>query len=182
MLQLQALSKSLVAGSDDCKAIARVLDGVCFTISAGQIAVLSGPAGSGKTTLLWCMAGLLQPDSGIRRPLDPARNAVRYWPAPHDWRRAVVRDTVGPPALHLFDEPAVDFAGARAEFRGVLRRLGAARHAAVIATAAPIRDFVAIVPRDARYYHLERGRLVAAVLPPARAVAMVAERRAPAFG
>jgi energy-coupling factor transporter ATP-binding protein EcfA2 len=183
MLQLQAISKSLVAGSGDCRATVRVLDGVCLTVSPGQIVVLSGSTASGKSTLLLCMAGVVHADSGVRRLLDPERNLIRYWPAPHDWRRPALRDRAGPPTLHLFDDPAAsEFAGARAEFAAMLRRLSTQRHAVVIATAAPLRQFAAMVPRGTRYYHLERGRLVASLLPPGRAMAMVAERRVPAFG
>ncbi len=35
-----------------------------FSLSAGEITVLSGPNGSGKTTLLSCLAGLIRPSTG----------------------------------------------------------------------------------------------------------------------
>jgi ABC-type multidrug transport system ATPase subunit len=35
-----------------------------FELTAGEIAILSGPNGSGKTTLLSCLSGLLRPSSG----------------------------------------------------------------------------------------------------------------------
>lgn len=41
-----------------------VLDGVSFTVEAGQCLLLSGPSGSGKTTLLRILAGLETPDTG----------------------------------------------------------------------------------------------------------------------
>jgi len=42
----------------------RVLDGMDFTVEAGQYAVVLGQSGCGKTTLLKTMAGLYEPDSG----------------------------------------------------------------------------------------------------------------------
>lgn len=181
MLQLQAISKSFVAGSGDCRTAVRVLDDVCLTISSGQIVVVSGRAGCGKSTLLECMAGLRQQDAGVRRLL--AGGAVHYWAGPYDWRRAGLRDHVGASTLHLFDEPGIaDFSGARAEFAAALRRLRASRQAVVIATSAPLRDLVAIIPRAARYYHLERGRLTASLRQYAPAVAVAAQQHARAFG
>ena len=45
----------------------RVVDDVCFTVPAGEIAVLLGPSGCGKTTLLRMIAGLETPDVGSIR-------------------------------------------------------------------------------------------------------------------
>lgn len=42
----------------------RALDGVSFTVDAGQIVGLIGPNGSGKTTAIDCVTGLQRPDSG----------------------------------------------------------------------------------------------------------------------
>ena len=41
-----------------------ILDGVDFTLSAGKIISLGGPAGDGKTTLLKLIAGLYEADAG----------------------------------------------------------------------------------------------------------------------
>jgi molybdopterin-binding protein len=43
------------------------LDGVSFTIPAGEYGVVIGPAGAGKTTLLESIAGLIPIDAGIVR-------------------------------------------------------------------------------------------------------------------
>src|SRR5881409_269195 len=41
------------------------VDGVSFTVPAGEIVVLLGPSGCGKTTTLRCVAGLEHPSSGV---------------------------------------------------------------------------------------------------------------------
>lgn len=43
------------------------IDGVSFTVPAGEIAVLLGPSGCGKTTTLRCVAGLEHPTAGAIR-------------------------------------------------------------------------------------------------------------------
>ena len=42
----------------------RVLDGLSFSLQAGEIACLLGPSGCGKTTLLRCIGGLQRLDAG----------------------------------------------------------------------------------------------------------------------
>jgi ABC-type sulfate/molybdate transport systems ATPase subunit len=186
MLQLQSISKSFIAGTRDCRAAVRVLDEVSFTVSAGQVVLVGGAAGAGKSTLLRCAAGLLRPDAGARYCLHDSHDTIHYWPGPHDWRRAGVRALAQPCAVHLFDEPSIDaFAGARAELSALLRRLTIARHAVMIATSLPLREFATLVPRHARYYNLEEGRLRAVAVCMPRATSMLAERaeqRAAIFG
>ena len=41
------------------------VDGVSFTVPAGEIVVLLGPSGCGKTTTLRCVAGLEHPSAGV---------------------------------------------------------------------------------------------------------------------
>src|ERR1700690_4061022 len=43
------------------------VDGVSFTVAAGEIVVLLGPSGCGKTTTLRCVAGLEHPSAGVVR-------------------------------------------------------------------------------------------------------------------
>ncbi|MEY9212277.1 ATP-binding cassette domain-containing protein [Thermobifida halotolerans] len=62
-----------------------VLDGVSFTVSAGQRTGVVGRNGAGKTTLLRVLAGLERPDSGAVR-LSPAEATVAYLPQEPDNR------------------------------------------------------------------------------------------------
>lgn len=49
-----------------------LFNGLCITITAGEIIELRGPNGCGKSTLLRIMAGLQQPDTGkISRFIEP---------------------------------------------------------------------------------------------------------------
>jgi ABC-2 type transport system ATP-binding protein len=58
-----------------------VLDGIDFSVAAGQAVVATGPNGAGKTTLLRCVVGAERPDAGeVRldgRPLDETHPDVR---------------------------------------------------------------------------------------------------------
>jgi heme exporter protein A len=60
----------------------RAVDGVSFTVGAGEALALFGPNGAGKTTLLRLLAGLLKPAGGSARiggaslPAIPARARV----------------------------------------------------------------------------------------------------------
>jgi heme exporter protein A len=49
----------------------RILDGVTFSVDAGEAVILRGPNGAGKTTLLRCLASLTPPLSGaVHAPED----------------------------------------------------------------------------------------------------------------
>src|SRR5689334_5308799 len=60
-LQVERLRKEYAPG------MRPAVNGVSFTIAAGEIVVLLGPSGCGKTTTLRCIAGLEHPTSGVIR-------------------------------------------------------------------------------------------------------------------
>ncbi len=66
---MSAAQHSVVEVTDLAKAYAgrAVLDGVSFTVAAGERVALTGPSGSGKTTLLNCLGGVDRADSGSIR-------------------------------------------------------------------------------------------------------------------
>ena len=60
-LQVERLRKEYAPG------VRPAVDGVSFTVAAGEIVVLLGPSGCGKTTTLRCVAGLEHPTGGAIR-------------------------------------------------------------------------------------------------------------------
>ncbi len=69
--------------------VIKPLDGLSFTASDGELAVLLGPSGCGKTTLLSCLAGLLTPTSG-RVELGPIAVTELRGAALAEYRRQTV--------------------------------------------------------------------------------------------
>jgi len=63
MLEFEQVVKRYRRGREQVNAV----DGVSFTLQAGEMLALHGPSGSGKTTLLLLVAALLQPDEGAIR-------------------------------------------------------------------------------------------------------------------
>lgn len=63
ILEARGLSKEFVQGQSRL----RVLDGVDFTLQAGETVAVVGQSGSGKSTLLGLLAGLDTPTSGTVR-------------------------------------------------------------------------------------------------------------------
>src|SRR5262249_55605265 len=60
LYETQNVSKTFKRGSDPVYAV----DGVSFTIDAGDFVALEGPSGSGKTTLLQLLGALDRPSGG----------------------------------------------------------------------------------------------------------------------
>ena len=63
MLEVDCISKSFATPSG----MLRVLEGVSFSLAAGQPMAIMGPSGSGKSTLLSILGGLEEPTSGSVR-------------------------------------------------------------------------------------------------------------------
>ena len=105
----------------------RALDGISFSLSAGQTLVLFGPNGSGKTTLLRVLAGLIRPLEG-RAEVEGGKRAVGWiGHQSHLYGHLTVRENLLFWAA-LYDVPA----GQRADRADqLLRRLGVADRADV---------------------------------------------------
>lgn len=58
----------------------RAVDGITFSLAAGEVVGFLGPNGAGKTTTLKCLAGLLHPTAGTVEVLrhDPARREADF--------------------------------------------------------------------------------------------------------
>jgi zinc transport system ATP-binding protein len=81
-----------------------VLQGVSFSLGAGEFVALAGPNGSGKSTLMRVLLGLLRADAGTVAVLgDPPGGLREHWrigyvpqrPAVEDLLPATVADVVG---------------------------------------------------------------------------------------
>ena len=105
----------------------RALDGISFTLSAGQTLVLFGPNGSGKTTLLRVLAGLIRPLEGHAQVAGGRRAVGWIGHQSHLYGHLTVRENLRFWAA-LYDVPA-----ARRDPRAyeLLRRLGVADRADV---------------------------------------------------
>jgi heme exporter protein A len=105
----------------------RALDGISFSLSAGQTLVLFGPNGSGKTTLLRVLAGLIRPLEGHAEVAGGRRAVGWIGHQSHLYGHLTVRENLLFRAA-LYDVPAAQRA-TRAE--QLLRRLGVADRADV---------------------------------------------------
>ncbi|HTR79827.1 MAG TPA: ATP-binding cassette domain-containing protein [Gemmatimonadaceae bacterium] len=72
---LTEVTKHFVVGIPGCSLTVRALESVSLAVPAGAAVVIVGPRGSGKSTLALCIAGLLQPDSGVVRRSESTRVA-----------------------------------------------------------------------------------------------------------
>jgi ABC-2 type transport system ATP-binding protein len=74
----------------------RAVDGVSFTVAAGELYGLLGPNGAGKTTTLSMICGLLRPDAG-----DVQVDGASFWANPDRARRLM---GVVPQEVALYEE------------------------------------------------------------------------------
>ena len=63
-----------------------MVDGVSFTVAAGEIVGLIGLNGAGKTSLIDCIAGLARPDAGLVIVAGHAPGCM-VWLWMNAWRR-----------------------------------------------------------------------------------------------
>jgi NitT/TauT family transport system ATP-binding protein len=113
-----------------------VLDGVSFTVGAGEVVAIVGPSGCGKSTLLSILGGLLQPTIG----------------------RALLRGTPPPGSLNPLTFVFQDFAllpwasvAENVAFPLLHRSLSAAQRAAAVDDAlhrTRLTDFRAVYPKQ----------------------------------
>jgi ABC-2 type transport system ATP-binding protein len=108
------------------------LDGLSFSVSAGQLFGFVGPNGAGKTTAMRIVLGVLEPDGGAVRwkggPVDaPARARFGYMP---EERGLYPKMRVADQLVHLARLHGIGGASARAAASEWLERLGLAEVAA----------------------------------------------------
>jgi ABC-2 type transport system ATP-binding protein len=104
------------------------LDGLSFSVGAGQLFGFVGPNGAGKTTAMRIVLGVLEPDAGeVRwkgRPVDAtARARFGYMP---EERGLYPKMRVADQLVHLARLHGISAAGARAAAGEWLERLGLA--------------------------------------------------------
>lgn len=93
----------------------RAVDGVSFSVSAGEIVAVIGPNGAGKTTLVRVLLGLERQDRGV---IQRARDLkIGYAPQRFD------RDPALPVTVERFLQ--LGATGPAASLRGVLEEVGA---------------------------------------------------------
>jgi ABC-2 type transport system ATP-binding protein len=107
------------------------LDGLSFTVAAGQLYGFVGPNGAGKTTAMRIVLGLLEPDAGtVRfdgRPLDAAtRSRFGYMP---EERGLYPKMRVGAQLAYLAELHGLDRAAAARAAQAWMERVGVADRA-----------------------------------------------------
>jgi NitT/TauT family transport system ATP-binding protein len=140
-----------------------VLDGITFTLNAGEVGVVFGPSGCGKSTLLRILAGLDRDYQGqVTRPAGARLGMVFQEPRLLPWRS--VEENVRLVAPHIDDIrlfalfEVLELSAHRSHFPGELS-LGLARRVALARAFAVEPDFLILDEALASLDNALAGRL-----------------------
>lgn len=138
ILEVQGLWKSYRAGVTGCRARVRVLQGLTFTLQAGERLLILGAPCSGKSTLLLCLAGLRRPDEGEIRWCESTGSACDWWRLrAEDPSEALRRTGQWPLLVDLGNQPpSAAWLGALAGGNPARGWIVVARHAGGLASLA----------------------------------------------
>lgn len=150
-----------IAARDLAKRYGRTaaLDGVSFTVAAGEVVGFVGPNGAGKSTALRILTGFLDPDAGAAE--------IHGCDVVRQRKQAQARIGYMPESVPLYPDMRVhEYLGFRARLKGVPRRQAAGRVAAVCALCGLADHGRRLVGQLSRGYRQRVGLADALVADP----------------